>query len=280
MKRRETGKISSCCVPNMSFVQVVSAAGVANVFPRHVHESVCIGIVDRGVRVVSRCGESIVIPENGMFVIDRDVSHTCKSRDGKGQSYRIACVDTDALVEVVSRIEEQVLPVPHFSKALVDDPELAQRLCRFFSLARIPGPSLARESLFFSFLGDLVRLHGAPHPAAQRKNSQGDAIEKACEFIRANHTESITLEQLCRIACLSPFHFHRIFVGIKGISPHDYLVHCRIRKARELLLNGYSIAGTAVETGFVDQSHFTRCFKRMMGTTPGRYLRGICGQPS
>lgn len=273
MKNRETGRISSRCLLDMSFVQVVSGEDVAYDFPRHVHSAVCIGIVDRGVRVVSWRGESIAIPEDGFFVINRGVPHSCRSRDGEGQSYRIACVDIDASFGVASRITGQVQPIPHFPKVLLADPELAHRLRRFFSLACIPGPSLARESLFFSFLADLILRHGAPRQVPHREDPRKDAIERVCDFIRANHTESITLERLCRIACLSPFHFHRVFVGAKGISPHDYLVHCRVRKARELLLKGYGIAGAATETGFADQSHFTRCFKRLMGTTPGRYLK-------
>jgi AraC-like DNA-binding protein len=59
------------------------------------------------------------------------------------------------------------------------------------------------------------------------------------------------------------------------VSPHDYLVQVRIRKAIELLSEGYDIAGTALDTGFVDQSHFTRFFNRVTGTMPGDYLRTL-----
>ena len=74
---------------------------------------------------------------------------------------------------------------------------------------------------------------------------------------------------------LSPFYFQRLFLKETGLSPHEYLVHFRLKKARELLIRGSSIAGAVYDTGFVDQSHFSRAFKRFVGVTPGEYVYAI-----
>ncbi|MCP4688540.1 MAG: helix-turn-helix transcriptional regulator, partial [Desulfobacterales bacterium] len=59
--------------------------------------------------------------------------------------------------------------------------------------------------------------------------------------------------------------------------PHEYLTQVRIARAREMLKNGESIVSAAMDAGFVDQSHFTRIFKKFVGVTPGQYSRGKRG---
>lgn len=85
--------------------------------------------------------------------------------------------------------------------------------------------------------------------------------------------ESLSLEDLSRVALLSPFYLQRLFLKNTGVSPHEYLIESRIERARGLLLEGRSIASVAADTGFVDQSHFTRSFKRVVGIAPGRYIQ-------
>ncbi|NEQ55828.1 MAG: helix-turn-helix transcriptional regulator, partial [Leptolyngbya sp. SIO3F4] len=56
--------------------------------------------------------------------------------------------------------------------------------------------------------------------------------------------------------------------------PHAYLNHVRVHQAKRLLASGHSITDAALSTGFADQSHLHRHFKKMVGVTPGQYVRG------
>ncbi|GBC62076.1 AraC family transcriptional regulator [Desulfonema ishimotonii] len=102
---------------------------------------------------------------------------------------------------------------------------------------------------------------------------QNASVERVCNFIRKHYSENLSLGELSKIACLSPFHFQRVFTKEIGISPHNYLMHYRIGKARKKLLKTGYIAETATETGFADQSHFSKKFKQIVGINPGRYLK-------
>jgi AraC-like DNA-binding protein len=83
----------------------------------------------------------------------------------------------------------------------------------------------------------------------------------------------VSLQQLARLTGLSAYHLNRSFCRKLGMPPHEYQVQARIVKAKVLLRQGRSISETASLVGFVDQSHFTRHFKRSVGITPGRFLR-------
>ena len=70
---------------------------------------------------------------------------------------------------------------------------------------------------------------------------------------------------------MSPSHLVRCFTGSFAIAPHQYVTARRIDAARKRLLGGEPIALVAAGVGFYDQAHFTRLFKRHVGTPPGRY---------
>ena len=66
----------------------------------------------------------------------------------------------------------------------------------------------------------------------------------------------------------------RLFKREIGLSLNAYQLQIRIDHAKKLLINGVPIALVASETGFYDQSHFNRYFKRLVGTTPKNYKQG------
>ena len=70
---------------------------------------------------------------------------------------------------------------------------------------------------------------------------------------------------------LDRFTLARQFRRVLGTSPHRYLLMRRLERARQMIARGESLAGAALETGFADQAHFTRHFKRAYGLTPGRW---------
>ncbi|MDJ0570973.1 MAG: helix-turn-helix domain-containing protein [Pleurocapsa sp. MO_192.B19] len=74
---------------------------------------------------------------------------------------------------------------------------------------------------------------------------------------------------------LKPLRLLRVFRQTLGLPPHAYLVQVRITQAKKLLARRISIAEVAAETGFTDQSHLHRHFKRVVGVTPGQYVKGF-----
>jgi len=275
MQKRDGEIVRFFNPPDMKYVQAVSGVGVTNDFSRHIHRTFCIGVVQRGSRVISHSGRATVIPKNGLFVINPDTAHTCKSLDKKGQSYLALCIDTEHMKTIASTISEKAQPVPYFKNAFAADPELAHKIRSFFSLVENTSSALEREAVLVSLLCTLILHYGDEPPVPCRVGLHDRAIKRACEFIRTHYAQDLSLKQLSRVACLSPFYFQRLFLKNTGISPHDYLVQFRIKKARERLTEGHSIAGVAVDTGFVDQSHFTRSFKRVTGITPGGYISTV-----
>jgi AraC-like DNA-binding protein len=97
---------------------------------------------------------------------------------------------------------------------------------------------------------------------------------RAKEIIEANLDDEVPLTQLARECGLSIGHFSRAFKNTMGIPPHQWLLHRRIENAMRLLRNRQlSLPEVALACGFSDQSHFTRVFTKLSGTSPGAWRR-------
>jgi len=98
------------------------------------------------------------------------------------------------------------------------------------------------------------------------------ALRRVCEFIEAHVAENISIQVLATIAGLSMYHFARAFKQSKGLTPHSYLVQCRVQRAQDLLAaTDLPLSEVALASGFADQSHCARRFREHVGVTPGHY---------
>ncbi len=100
------------------------------------------------------------------------------------------------------------------------------------------------------------------------------ALRRVRDFVAQRMSERIELCQLAQIAGLSVCHFSRAFKQSVGLPPHRYLMRERISAAALLIrTTDRPLVEIALEVGFSDQSHFTRCFSDVMGDTPRDYRR-------
>jgi AraC family transcriptional regulator len=120
-----------------------------------------------------------------------------------------------------------------------------------------------------------VQLHEALLLAcAQRRGLNPRAMARVMAHIEENIGESLTLGTLAGVACVSRFHFARMFRLSTGFSPMAYVLRRRIERARLQLAQGHQkLSELAAALGFCDQSHFTRIFRRTIGITPREYAR-------
>jgi AraC family transcriptional regulator len=100
------------------------------------------------------------------------------------------------------------------------------------------------------------------------------AKRRAIELMDAKLDSNLSVEFLAGEVELSPAHFARAFRETFGLPPHRYLLHLRLERARRMLdAENAVLADVAQRSGFADQAHFTRFFKREYGVTPGIVLR-------
>jgi AraC family transcriptional regulator len=138
-----------------------------------------------------------------------------------------------------------------------------------------PGSGLSAEGLGRAIAVRLLREF-RHLPAARPSNAAPPAaVLRAVALMRRRLVEPLTIGEIAQAAGLSPFHFARQFKVATGHPPHEYLVRLRVDRAQDLLRRHggkWTMAAIAQESGFSDQSHLSRHFKRVLGVTPGEFL--------
>ena len=95
------------------------------------------------------------------------------------------------------------------------------------------------------------------------------AVERVIEAMHAHVSEPLSLDEMAEIACLSPFHFHRMFRAITGIPPGEFLAALRLNAAKRLLLtSSLSVTDVCFDLGYASLGTFTQRFKQVIGISP------------
>ena len=114
-------------------------------------------------------------------------------------------------------------------------------------------------------------------PVSPTARDRRRAVEAAL-WIDENSSREIDLEEAARKASLSPFHFLRLFSGVLGVTPHQYLVRSRLRHAARLLADeDIAVTDIAYDVGFGDLSNFVRTFHRAAGVAPMKFRQASRG---
>jgi AraC-like DNA-binding protein len=97
----------------------------------------------------------------------------------------------------------------------------------------------------------------------------------ARRWMDQNYFKPLTLEEIARQACVSRFHFLRLFKSAFSQTPHQYLMQRRIQKAKEMLTaGGHSVTDVCFEVGFESLGSFSHLFRRQVGHPPASYRMG------
>jgi len=138
-------------------------------------------------------------------------------------------------------------------------------------------------SIFGETIGNSLILYLAQHYSTAvprqepcRGGLPGLRLKRVRDYIEANLSRNIHLDELAETAGLSLFHFATLFKQSTGASPHQYILHRRLGRAKELLRKPeMTLSQVSLEAGFADQSHFTNVFRRLVGVPPSKYRSSL-----
>lgn len=241
-------------------------------FAPHFHEGFAIGVIESGADVFDYRGAERIAAAGDIMLINPSEVHTGHAIDENGWTFRMMYVDPELMRKVCEELTGKISDIPFFSKTVVRDDSTARRILRLHRALENSDSPLERESLFLLAMMQLISRHADSKTSIQNSGNEHAAVARARDYFHANACQNITLEELAEIAFLSPFHLLRVFRKETGITPHAYQTQIRIERAKRLLRDRFSITQTALATGFFDQAHFSRQFKRYVGISPGKFI--------
>lgn len=161
----------------------------------------------------------------------------------------------DGMVSITLRGKERLYGAGEFYFILPDTPHAVE-----------PLNGIAYSMINVCISGDTIPVEAGNEMRYEKKLKQ--IILNAPE-------NTLLIEDMAQRVGISPYHLIRQFKADCGLTPHQFQIQCRVRKAQRLLEEGKSVTEVAYATGFCDQSHFNRCFRKIVRLTPREYKQSV-----
>ena len=245
--------------------EVFHARFVDHAYPAHTHDTWTVFIVDEGAIRYDLDASHRGAVGARVTLLPPHVVHDGRAARTDGYRKRVLYIDTEVLPQ---RLSGRAVDRPD-----VEDAWVVRRFRTLHHVLSAPHDPLEAESLLGTMCERILsHLEGVDPPPLGPP--QGVLATQLRDFLDARRFEPVTLAEAGRALHASPAHLVRSFGRAFGIAPHRYVMGRRIDAARRRLLDGEPVASVAVGVGFHDQPHFTRQFRRHVGTTPARYAAG------
>ncbi|MCW5889272.1 MAG: helix-turn-helix transcriptional regulator [bacterium] len=198
--------------------------------------------------------------------------YVCTHEHGAGD----ACLSVQLAPELVDTMGDdraawRTAYVPPVSELMVLG-ELAQSAADGACNVGVDEAGMLFAARFVGLASGRLKAPGDPSARDRRR-----AVEAAL-WLDAHAHRPVDLDTTARAIGLSPFHFLRTFASVLGVTPHQYVVRCRLRHAARLLADDAgAITDVAFDVGFGDLSNFVRTFHRAAGVSPRMFRRAARG---
>lgn len=245
-------------------VEAMHAHFTSHRYHRHSHDAYSFGVTEEGAQSFRCRGGAHTSSAGTVVAFNPDEAHDGYPATADGFTYRIVHIGPSLVADLLPRL-------PLFRDPVFHAPALADAL-RDLHAALREGTALARDEQLVRTVHAMASHVMPPRPA----EAVGDP-SPARDVLEAHYADDVPVEALVEATGLSRFALYRAFRSRYGLSPADYQRQRRLRRARELLSSGVPPAEAAALTGFADQAHLTRWFRRCYGITPAVYARA--GRP-
>lgn len=275
-KKRTSPNTKFSIYPEIGGVQLLHAAYKNHQFSPHYHEGHVIGVIEKGCLGFDYRGERIVAGCGDINVADPGEVHNGFCVNDSGWQYRMFYLTPGQLDRMAHEAAGRKTATPFFRKGVIRDPLFAQGIHRLHQdIENADISLLEKESRFRLLLSSFIIRHAESDVKAVQPGSEKIAVKRVKAYIRQHYSKGISLSDLSCEAGLSPYYLLRVFSKQTGMTPHAYLNHVRVLKARQLIESHVPLADTALTVGFCDQSHLNRIFKKIYGITPGQYAGSL-----
>ena len=249
--------------------------GQALRLPRHSHHEYQIVVSEHLATQYFYRGVNHLAGPGSLVILHPEEVHSAQGREDNSPfvPLRTMLVPSDFFHTIMTDVTAKTANPPFFAKPVVSEPQIVMRFLHLHQTLEHNSTALEKDVLLLATFAQLVAEYAATRPHIRFGGNERGSVRRVRDYLELKYAENISLAHLANIAGLSPYYLCRVFSQEIGLPPQVYQAQVRVERAKAMLAQGMPIAETALLTGFADQSHFTRQFRKSVGVTPARYVR-------
>lgn len=257
--------------PLLPDAELLTAEYFAQEFAPHWHESFSIPVIQSGAQTYRYRGARCLAAVGCIAAINPGEVHTGERATEHGWAYRAFYPSVDWMQQLASDMAGTAAGVPWLPDGVIEDAEVSTQLAFAHRLLETGSDPLAAENALTAGFALMLSRYARTRPTIQTILPDVVRVEMMKSRLSEDLSTAISLTELAQEVGLSSFYAARLFSRTTGMPPHAWRNQLRLNRAQSLLRQNLSVTEIATMTGFADQSHFTRHFKRAFGVAPGRW---------
>jgi len=249
----------------LPFVELRYAEKVRGCTKSHTHDVITIAAIREGNINMILSNKTINLSPHKIAFLNPDTAHCVDVLDESHGDY-VLHLDKNWCTTIQNELfsNKEYIPV---SKVLIKNESIYNDFIFVCDLLLKQSTMMEKEESIISFIINLF----SRYCNINHINEKNTHAEKIKSYIIQNIQNNISLEDISEEFGLSKVHIIRVFKKEFDLPIHSYILNKKAHKARELLSTNLSIVSIALESGFFDQSHLNKSFKRIFSITPKEY---------
>ena len=265
----ETSKVRR--IFNIGGMEIVHATYHNVIFPRHYHDRASLAVMMRGAQRLTYGGTSEPVQAGSLIAFNPGEVHANTILESDGWTCFSLYMSQHTLTHLLAGDEARHDRPPVFRTPVIQDRGVFQALLQFHHAVSTTSLQLEIDTLLLTALEPIVERYTETTKPVSRSSQAPHAIMRVRDYLNTHYAQSISLAEVAQVAGMRPSSVNRAFRRHTGLPPHEYLINRRVAQACSRLDQGQTLVDVALSTGFYDQSHFSRHFRRIMGMTPAQY---------
>ena len=267
------------CKPQERFISASPLPGIermealffGNMFAPHRHDTYALGLTLQGVQTFRYRGSLRASQPGNVIVLHPDELHDGGAGTDEGLRYRMLYLEPSLLRHGLG---SDTASLPFVAAPVISDPQLAATLALVLAHLDQDVDPLQIDQFICDIAESLARHSKAPIKSIGLLAF--DRMERARQYLEDNFDRPVQSGELEDVTGFDRYRLIRQFRACFATTPYRYLMMRRLQKARTLITLRHPLVDIAGETGFADQSHLNRHFKRAFGVTPDRWAELTC----
>ena len=260
--QNSTDQLIMRSIPASAGLEIVAARFRRYAFTPHRHDDYVIGITRYGAQKFRYRGQERCVLPGQAFIIHPDERHDGRPGTESGYGYHAAYIQPQLISEAIGN-----RPLPFVAEVVSQNPRLINSLEDLLTIRFDDDEDLHPVGALIALANLLAELAG--QALAYQEGVNHVVINRFKDQFQSDPAARVQLSQLEADYGLDRFTITRQFQRYFGTSPHRFLLMRRLALVKQMMLAGTSLVDAAARSGFADQSHLTRHFRRAFGITPG-----------
>ncbi len=263
-------------VEKLPFLELRYLSRVMSCDKSHKHNELTITALESGSLNIEFENFTDIVKPDELFVVNPHVVHCASLGEVQSHGCYVMYLDKEWCFEIQKSLYEDLYSYLHVNATLLQSKEYYEyfiKVCDELLLKDIS--LLEKEEKIIEFVSELF-LNYCDETILSYEDTNCSSLAKEIEkYIDDNFLQEILLEDIALHVGISVVHVLRVFKPKFGLSVHSYILNKKVHLAKELLAKNIPIVEAAQMSGFFDQSHLNRSFKRVFQLTPKEYQKNI-----